>query len=497
MTEYIKLDNEWKEILSVYKKVNDEWVLQTNVNSCILSSNIIINKTNPTYTAPTSKSNLVYNGEAQELINAGSTNDGIIKYSLDNSTWSTSIPTGTNANSYNVYWKLEGDNNHNNVSSTLINVTIAKANITPYVTISNWTYGSTASNPLVSGNLGNGTVTYYYKLQSSSSWASTKPSDAGNYNIKVNIESTSNYNSGTATNTFIINKVTPTVIAPTAKVLTYNGSAQELINAGSTNYGTLKYRLSSIASNLPYDSEVEYLYGNENQYIDTGIIPDSTCGIRIRVKNGYTTSKSANRYIVGLRNNSNNTRWCIGIIDNPYKDTIPYYYGYGTDTYIRPSTPFDAYAKIATLSLNYLNDKKFKCESGAITGSINLPSLSFTPSYNIRLFGSAGVSAYYTSWKGYMYSATISRGSDIIMDLIPVRKNGVGYMYDKISGTLYGNNGTGTFSYGADVSTSSIPTYSTSIPTATYTGSYTVYYMVEGNSNVNSVVETSIQCSIG
>lgn len=42
MAEYIKLNNEWKEILGVYKKVNGEWVLQTDVNSSILASNIYI-----------------------------------------------------------------------------------------------------------------------------------------------------------------------------------------------------------------------------------------------------------------------------------------------------------------------------------------------------------------------------------------------------------------------------------------------------------------------
>ena len=486
MTEYIKLDNEWKEILSIYKKVNGEWILQTDVNSSILASNIIISKTNPTYTAPTLKSNLVYNGEAQELINAGSTNDGTIKYSLDNSTWSTSIPIGTNANSYSVYWKLEGDYNHNDVSSTLINVTIIKANITPYIVISNWTYGNTTSNPSLSGNLGNGTVTYYYKLQSSSSWSTTKPSDAGNYDIKANVESTSNYNNGTTTNTFTINKVTPTLIAPTAKVLTYNGSAQELINAGSTNYGTLKYSLDG-GVDLPYDAEVEYLSSNGYQYIDTNIVPNASTGIKVKINpNVYNNVNENDVYFVGLRDNTSNTRWCLG---KSGTDRFSVYYGYGSYAYIGIQTN---YGYTVNISLNFLNDKHATIENT----SVNLPTLSFTPTNVIRIFGSSGVNANYSKFSGKIYSVQISQGNNIIMDLIPVRKNGVGYMYDKISGNLYGNNGTGTFGYGADVNVNTVRTYSTSIPTATDVGSYKVYYKVEGNSNVNSVTETSIQCSI-
>ena len=46
---------------------------------------------------------------------------------------------------------------------------------------------------------------------------------------------------GTASTTFNIVKATPTVTAPTGKSLTYNGSAQALVNAGSTSAGTLQY----------------------------------------------------------------------------------------------------------------------------------------------------------------------------------------------------------------------------------------------------------------
>ena len=42
-----------------------------------------------------------------------------------------------------------------------------------------------------------------------------------------------------------VNKLEPTVTAPTAKTLTYAGSAQELVNAGSTNDGTLYYAVTT------------------------------------------------------------------------------------------------------------------------------------------------------------------------------------------------------------------------------------------------------------
>lgn len=41
----------------------------------------------------------------------------------------------------------------------------------------------------------------------------------------------------------------------------------------------------------------------------------------------------------------------------------------------------------------------------------------------------------------------------LILDFIPVRVGQVGYMYDKVSGLLFGNNGTGNFTLGNDKTT--------------------------------------------
>ena len=88
-----------------------------------------INKANPTYTAPTKKTNLVYNGSAQALADAGSSSHGSFTYcATQNGTYSSTIPTGTNvASNYAVYWKFTGDKNHNDDSGSLTNITIAKA----------------------------------------------------------------------------------------------------------------------------------------------------------------------------------------------------------------------------------------------------------------------------------------------------------------------------------------------------------------------------------
>lgn len=187
---------------------------------------------------------------------------------------------------------------------------------------------------------------------------------------------------------------------------------------------------------VPYDAEIEYLQSSRTQWIDTGIIPNASTGLYLKAE----CSNNADYYLIGLRDATGNTRWCIGH-DNYF------YYGYGSFAFITKNIK----TLSAELWLNYQNDKKATALLNGNTYSVTLPSLSFTPINNIRLFGSSGVSASYSKWPGKIYFVKISQGNDIIMDLIPVRVGQVGYMYDKISRELFRNSGTGNFILGPDV----------------------------------------------
>ena len=53
----------------------------------------------------------------------------------------------------------------------------------------------------------------------------------------------------------------------------------------------------------------------------------------------------------------------------------------------------------------------------------------------------------------YSFSATDVNSDELVVDLIPVRKGTVGYIYDRVSGKLFGNAGTGAFIIGPDKTT--------------------------------------------
>ena len=71
-----------------------------------------------------------------------------------------------------------------------------KGGITPVVSISGWTYGDAAHQPTVSGNTGNGTVTYTYSDAQNGTYTETVPTEAGTYWVKAAVAKTADYYAG-------------------------------------------------------------------------------------------------------------------------------------------------------------------------------------------------------------------------------------------------------------------------------------------------------------
>ena len=316
-----------------------------------------VNKATPTFTAPTAQENLTYTGQEQALITAGSVVDyGTMQYSLtENGTYSQDIPAGTDAGAYTVWYRVIGDENHNDTAPASVAVRIGKKPLTitgvmaasktydgtkkadiSSVTFDgvNWKQGTdyTVTASFDDASVGNGknitaTVTLMgqtaknYALEQSSfpttgsitkaaapdftketaltivnghekTYTVTLPAlptletpkeygaltyeigeiklNDGYYTSGAKVENgklilpiqkndvkttgsvgtatvvikSANYEDITLTvNVNATNKLVPTVTAPTANALTYNGAEQALVTAGKTTGGTMRYRL--------------------------------------------------------------------------------------------------------------------------------------------------------------------------------------------------------------------------------------------------------------
>lgn len=123
-------------------------------------------------------------------------------------------------------------------------VTVKKAKLSNLaVSIDNWTYGSTASTPVVTGNTGNGAVTFEYKVNGAddSTYTTDVPVNAGNYTIRASVAESEQYEKGVAAVDFTINMAAGTIsYMETAVSKTYGDNAftNMLTNNGD---GTVTY----------------------------------------------------------------------------------------------------------------------------------------------------------------------------------------------------------------------------------------------------------------
>lgn len=213
--------------------------------------------------APTAKS-LTYNGSAQALVNAGTASGGTMNYSLDNSTWSTSIPTATNADDYTVYYKVVGDASHTDYtpSPNTVAVTISKAALSITADNKSVTYGDAAPTYTAnySGFVGSETASV---LSGTLAFACeySAGSNVGGYTITPSGVTASNYDITFNTGTLTVNKADAVITDTPAAIegLVYTGATQTLINAGTASGGELQYKLDDGAygTSLPQATDAD------------------------------------------------------------------------------------------------------------------------------------------------------------------------------------------------------------------------------------------------
>ena len=197
-------------------------------------------------TKPTAKA-LTYNGSAQALVNAGTApSNTTMYYNLNGGTWGTSIPSGTNAGTYTVGYQARGNNsNYCNSASGTVSVTIAKRAMTSCTPTAKSVVYNGSAQVIVNDCAPTG-GDIQYSGGGNSSYSTTVPTrtDVGTYIINWKNVPDGNHSGGT-TGQITTAKITcKACTAPTAKSLTYTGSAQALVNAGSTSYGTMVYSTS-------------------------------------------------------------------------------------------------------------------------------------------------------------------------------------------------------------------------------------------------------------
>ena len=191
---------------------------------------------------------------------------------------------------------------------------------------------------------------------------------------------------------------------------------------------------------LPYDAEVEYLESTGTQYVDTGVLAngefDFDYMFRMNTLQSNTVgmgARSASQFLTALQINGSqrftfaylytvwsNGEWNVSNID--YRVQLSFHSGSQSAT---------------------VNDTVLFTDNKVGTELLNLPIYIFKRS-------NSGTETIY-GLSGRFYFCKIWQNGTLVRDYIPVRKATVGYLYDRVSGKLFGNAGTGAFSYGNDL----------------------------------------------
>ena len=207
---------------------------------------------------------------------------------------------------------------------------------------------------------------------------------------------------------------------------------------------------------LPYDAEVEYLESTGTQYSDTGIVlsvPSDTIYCKMASTGTYSNQDDPRRRLAFFGVLDGYGQYDFGARISWYAG----YYGVETDNRVIASTDgiqTNAIRGKLTEWTHGANERKVIYNGSTITTS-NVVTTSYTYSGSSWIFGANGTG---TGAHGLLacsvYAYRLWRNGTLLQDFQPVRvgsgSSAVGSLFDRVSGQLFGNAGTGAFTIGPD-----------------------------------------------
>lgn len=192
---------------------------------------------------------------------------------------------------------------------------------------------------------------------------------------------------------------------------------------------------------LPYDAEVEYLESTGTQWIDTGVNAETPLECHLTAS---FTKNQGNVHLVGAANTSYLATKALYILGEYPSGKF----------FTRLGNVYTSYGALSTGSV-FTADISMKVDdlSATIDGVKTLDTVGQeqqnvgAPIYLFAL-NRNGVAAFNSPARIYNFRIVVA--GVLARDSIPVRVGTVGYLYDRVTGKLFGNAGTGDFVLGPD-----------------------------------------------
>ena len=439
--------------VTVYFKIS-----ASNYNTVSSKATITIIKTNsvsPTLTAYSG----TYDGKPHTIgVTGGS--GGTIKYSTDQTNWSTTLPTRTDATTtpVTVYVKVFGDGNHKDTSIISSTITINKK--TDVITMSSISTNYTGQKVEATATAESKTTityTYYNGTTCSGTALSSAPVNVGDYSVKATSTGNNNYKSNSTCATIkISNTNNPTTVSAVAG-LKY-GSTGNLVTTSNVQ-GTIYYSIgteltssnykTSGSTSIPTASGKNAGTYKVYYYVDaTGTNYESTKGGPVSVTIGKAP----------------------GSISYATKSVTK---DYGNASFVNTLT---------------------KTGDGTITSYLSsntgVATIDTSGKVTINAAGTTTIKATVTDGTNYTYATKTATYTLIVNQIDNTAK------VSPVTGIIYGDSksmvnvsevqGTIYYSVGTEITEANyLSIGSTTIPASTgrNAGDYNIYYFVKGNSN--------------
>ena len=179
---------------------------------------------------------------------------------------------------------------------------ITQASISPKVEMRGWTAGSSASDPVITGNPGNGAVTVLYKEKDADdgTYTDKKPATAGQYTVMVKIAETKNYKGGSATADFTVSAPatqpvddpnqgtssgTETTSGTETETTSGTTSGTETETTSGTTAGTESENTSGATTDPEKDKDEKEEAGGSTTVIEETVNEDGSTVIKEETKN--------------------------------------------------------------------------------------------------------------------------------------------------------------------------------------------------------------------
>jgi len=224
---------------------------------------VLINRIDPTYTITYPE--LTFDDQIHDLIEA-EVEGGKILYSWTgiDSTFKEVAPYAKNAGEYEFYYLIDGDINHNDIGKTKVSNSIKKATINVDFLDNIFDYNGKPQGNGISASTDDGTDVIVRYGTSEDSCNDTRVPKISNVEESRTVyfeAKAADHETEHGSYRLEIKPVEPTFTAPEAiEGLYYDGTYKQLVTAGSSNEGTLMYKVDSEGS-----------AGNYTTYVPTGM----------------------------------------------------------------------------------------------------------------------------------------------------------------------------------------------------------------------------------